>query len=77
MLTVKKHYELLTKQNLIPCYLSTHPNHRTVTNNPIPRRIKTGPHYYKQVITHLITTIANSRSVREVQNSLHQLTATN
>ena len=62
-LKVKKHNELLTKQYLVACYLPTHPNHRTVTNDHPPR--------HKPDVTHLVPTIANTHSVKEAQSSLH------
>ena len=70
MLIVRKHNELLTKQYLIACYLST-TNYRTVMNNP-SRRIRLDFTTFKSDITHIIPTIDNLRFVREAQNSLHQ-----
>ena len=76
MLTVKKFNELLTKQYLIACYLSTHPNHGTVIKNPPPRCIRLDLTIYKPDITHLTPTMVDLRSVREAQDSLHQTTVT-
>ena len=80
VLKVKEHNEILTKQYLVACYLSTHSNHRTVTNNPTPRHIRQDLTTYIPNITHLIPTIANAPFVKEAQNLLHQstvVTATN
>ena len=64
MLTIKEHNKFLTKQYLIAFHLTTHPNYRTVNNNPNFRHIRLDP------------TIVNTRSVKEARNSLHQSTVT-
>ena len=67
---------LLNKQYLIVCYLPFHPSHHIVMDDPTPRRIRHDYRTFHTVIIHIISTIVDLQSVREVQHSLHQTTGT-
>ena len=67
----EKHNDLLTKQYLLAYYLSTHPNHPTLKNDPLPSRIRLDFTTYKSDITYLISRIVDLWSVRDEQNFLY------
>ena len=73
-LLLRKHNELLTKQYLIACYLSSQPNNHIVMDVPTPRRIRHDFRTFNIDIIHLMPTIVDLRLVREALRSLHQMT---